>query len=36
MVAREKEIAAASAGTPQGAPKMKAATPRRTDLEAKE
>ena len=32
-VAREKEIAA---GTPQGAPKLKAATPRRTDLEAKE
>ena len=36
MVAREKEIAAASAVTPQGAPKKKAATPRRTDLEAKE
>ncbi|ABS26122.1 50S ribosomal protein L29 [Anaeromyxobacter sp. Fw109-5] len=36
MVAREKEISAAKAATPQGAPKMKAATPRRTDLEAKE
>lgn len=34
-VAREKELAA-QAGTPQGAPKREAATPRRTDLEAKE
>ncbi len=35
-VAREKEIAAAGTGTPQGASKKSAATPRVSDLEAKE
>ncbi len=35
-VAREKEVVAAGAGTPRGAPKKSASKPRGSDLEAKE